>query len=243
MNKAISTLLILIALSFQGFSDIESISPNISFIHGAVNGVLLEQNGKTLAVYGDPRENSPVPEKVLFTHCRRDVVWDGQSLVKKGAEAVIPAGERESFTESNLYWQNQFTARYHDYAQQTTKFPVESLQTATAVKGGDTIAWQGLNIQVLDTPGYTRNAISYLFEIDGQRIACVGDLIYGDGKLLDIYSLQDAIPNSNAGGYHGYMARAAEVIASLDRIASASPDILLPARGPAIRPPDRESVV
>lgn len=228
---------IIFSLAACAFSDVETLSPSLSLAHGAVNGVLINQNGKTLAVYGDPRDLPATPEKVLFTHFRRDVVWAGRSFVQRGAEAYVPLGEKEYFTDTGAYWQRQFTARFHDYEQQTRKIPVESFKTVKTVKGGDILDWQGLKIQVLDTPGYTRNAVSYLFELDGKRVACTGDLIYGDGKLLDIYSLQDAIPNTNAGGYHGFMSRAAQLIASLQTIASASPDILIPARGPVIRDP------
>ena len=56
---------------------------------------------------------------------------------------------------------------------------------------------------MLDTAGYTRGAVSYLVEIDGKRIACVGDLIYGRGQILDLFSLQDAIPEVKEDGYHG----------------------------------------
>lgn len=226
---------ILFLTTLGSFSDTESISPNLTFVRGAVNGVLINQNGKTLAIYGDPRELPAAPEKVLFTHCRRDVVWAGRSFARRGAEAIAPVGEKDYFTSPNSFWQKLHTARFHDYEQQSVKVPVESISNVKSVKGGDVLDWQGLKIQVLDTPGYTRGSVSYLFDLDGQKIACVGDLIFSDGKLLDIYSLQDAIPKTNAGGYHGYMARAADLITSLQTISSASPDILIPARGPAIR--------
>jgi glyoxylase-like metal-dependent hydrolase (beta-lactamase superfamily II) len=90
---------------------------------------------------------------------------------------------------------------------------------------------------VLDARGYTRGAVAYLFEVDGRRIACTGDLIYGDGKILDLYSLQDAIAEPKEDGYHGYGARAGELIANLRAIAARKPDVLVPARGPVIRDP------
>ena len=95
----------------------------------------------------------------------------------------------------------------------------------------------GVRIRVLGTPGYTRGAVSYLLETGGKRIACTGDLIYGDGRLFDLYSLQDAVPEAKARGYHGYAARAGDLIRSLRTIAKEKPDIVLPARGPAITDP------
>src|SRR6266849_539590 len=86
--------------------------------------------------------------------------------------------------------------------------------------------------------GRTRDAVTYLIEIDGKRVACVGDLIYGDGRILDLFSLQDAIPQVQEDGYHGWAARAGDVVQSLRKISQWKPDILIPARGPVIRDPD-----
>jgi len=105
------------------------------------------------------------------------------------------------------------------------------------VRGGDAVEWHGLKILVIETPGYTRGSVSYLAEIDGQRIACVGDLIYGDGQLLDLFSLQDAIPQVPEDGYHGYAARAGDIVRSLRKVEEWKPDILIPARGPVVHDP------
>jgi glyoxylase-like metal-dependent hydrolase (beta-lactamase superfamily II) len=112
-----------------------------------------------------------------------------------------------------------------------------SIPLAKTVRGNDLIHWQDLTIRVVETPGYTRGAVSYLVEIDGKRIACVGDLIYGQGQLLDLVSLQDAIPQVQEDGYHGWAARAGDVVQSLRKVAQWKPDILIPARGPAIHNP------
>ena len=38
---------------------VENLGTNPSIVRGPVNGVRLQAKGKTLAVYGDPRENPP----------------------------------------------------------------------------------------------------------------------------------------------------------------------------------------
>ncbi len=213
------------------------ITPQLTVVPGPVNGVLLEENGRFLAIYGDPRPEPAQAEQVLFTHFRRDAAWAGQRLVDQGAKAVVPAGEVESFSGARDFWEKYQTAYFHDYAQQTSRLLTRPVPVEQGVKGGDTIDWQGVKIQVLDTPGYTRGAVSYLLELDGKRIACVGDLIYGNGQILDLYSLQDAIDEPKTGGYHGYAARAAQVIASLRAVRDWHPDLLIPARGPVIENP------
>ena len=216
---------------------VEGLGPNLRVLHGAVNGVLLERNGKTLAVYGDPREQPVAADTVLFTHHRRDVTWAGRGFVAAGARAVVPAKELADFTEVATFWTNFTRKRFHDYTHKSTKVLGNPIPVAKTVQGGDTLTWEGLSIRALDTSGYTRGAVSYLVDLDGQRIAFTGDLIYGDGQVLDLYSLQDAIPEAKMMAYHGYAARLADVIASLNRLGAERPTLLVPSRGPVIRNP------
>ncbi len=204
---------------------------------GAVNGARIERNGKVLAIYGDPRERPAPAEMVLFTHHRRDATWAGRRLVDAGAKAVVSAAEATAFTQVGDFWRGFWTQRFHDMRQQTTKVLTEPMSVSQQVRGGQTITWEGLRISVLDTPGYTAGSVSYLAELDGRRVGFSGDLIYGDGRILDLYSFQDAIPALNIDGYHGYAARLADEIASLRSLAAARPDVLIPARGPIIREP------
>ena len=216
------------------------LTSSVTVLRGAVNGVLVERSGKKLAVYGDPRTEPSQAEHVLFTHHRRDVAWAGRGLVERGAKAVAPAAEAELFSGVNEFWQGYETSRFHDYAQQSTKIFAEPLTVAQTVREGGGIEWEGLRFEVLDTPGYTRGAVSYLAEIDGERIAFVGDLIYEGGRIHDLFSLQDAIPDANTRGYHGYAARAAGVILSLQKIANWKPTVLIPSRGPLMYEPQRD---
>src|SRR5689334_4594922 len=216
---------------------VEKIAAGVTVVRGPVNGVLIERKGETLAIYGDPRPLPGNARQVLFTHHRRDLVWAGRQLVLQGAKAVAPEAERALFTDVDSFWQHYSAARFHDYANQSSRILAEPIPLARAVRDGDTVDWQGLTIRVMATPGYTRGAVSYLIETGGKRIACVGDLIYGQGQLLDLFSLQDAIPQVNEDGYHGWAARAGDMVQSLRKIAAWKPDILIPARGPLIRDP------
>ncbi len=216
---------------------VETITPSVSVVRGPVNGVLINAGGKTLAIYGDPRDGDSRAERVLFTHYRRDVTWAGRRLLDGGAEPVYPAAEEPLFTGVQQFWAKY--SQFHDYANQSSKILTSPIRAGHPVRGGDRVEWIGPAIEVRDTPGYTRGAVSYLFTADGKRIACVGDLIYGDGQILDLFSLQDAIPATGEDGYHGYASRAAQVITSLRQIADWKPDIIIPARGPVIANPQQ----
>ena len=223
------------ALCAQAAND--ALSPSVTVSRGAINGVCIERNGHRLVVYGDPREYWKTADLVLFTHSRRDVVWAGRPLVENGARSIVPAPEAEQFSRVEDFWTSFWDKRYHDYTQQSTRIIATPLRVDRAVREGAEVPWQDLKVHVLDTPGYTRGAVSYFVEVDGRKYGFVGDLIYGDGRLLDLYSLQDEVPQAKIGGYHGYAGRIGELIASLRKVAAQKADILVPAHGPVIREP------
>ena len=206
----------------------------VQFVPGPVNSLLVQ--GKVL-VYGDAGGGLKAVPYVLFTEARRDLVWAGVPLVARGAAAIVPERERALFEDPGAFWAAYETQRFHDYSQVNTKVLRKPMVVSRAVRGGEVLDLDGVRVEVMDTPGYTRGAVSYWLEIDGKHIACTGDLIYGDGQLFDLSSLQDAIPEAKARGYHGYAARAGDLIESLRKIAARNPDVLVPARGPLIENP------
>lgn len=215
----------------------EVLSPSVSVSRGAINGVCIERKGYRLVIYGDPQECWKTADMVLFTHSRRDAVWAGRRMVEDGAKSIVPAQEAGQFSKVEDFWTSFWDKRFHDYAQQSTKIMTTPLRVDQTVREGVELPWQDLKVLVLDTPGYTRGAVSYFVEVDSRRYGFVGDLIYGDGRLFDLYSLQDAVPQAKIEGYHGYAGRIGELIASLRKIAVQKADILVPVRGPVIQDP------
>ena len=241
MRNLIAAIIAVLSILFSaGVSSGEpaiQLSDHVSFIPGPVNCVSIEKDNARLIIYGGPAGKIENAELVLFTHSRRDVVWAGLGLVERGAKAVVPDGDVGNFTNVEKFWSEFTIRRFHDYAQQGTKILAESMKIGRTVKAGENFSWKGIPIEVIDTPGYTRQALSYLIEIDGIKYAFVGDIIYGNGKLFDLYSLQDAVAEAKIGGYHGWAGRMGTLIDSLQNVAARQPDILVPARGPVIRNP------
>jgi len=228
--------LVLLAL-FSSPAAAEKIVPGCRFVEGPINGVLLERDGRRLAVYGWQEDDAKNIDHVVLPHGRRDLVWNARAAASQGAQVVAPAGGHHSLQRPGEYWNAFITARFHDYAQQTTKIVGRPLPVDREVGQGDSITWQGLELRVLATPGFARGSVSYLTELGGKKLAFTGDLIYGDGQLFDLYSFQDEIPEAQIRGYHGHAARLADLVMSLEKLAAEKPDLLVPARGPVIRDP------
>ncbi|MDA1159136.1 MAG: MBL fold metallo-hydrolase [Planctomycetota bacterium] len=215
----------------------EQLLPHLTFEKGPVNGVLIGDGSTKVSVYSRPASSTDKPAAILLTHHRRDVVAAARSAIDDDTRIRAPEPERELIESPNAFWDEFWTKRFHDYAQQSTKILTEPVKVGRWVKGGDTFEAGGASFRVLDTPGFTRGAVSYVADIDGKRVAFTGDLIYGDGQLIDLYSFQDAIPEAKIGGYHGHASRLAVLIPSLKKIAAEKPDLIIPARGPVIRNP------
>ncbi len=231
-----SSQIFLLFLSSIPYLYSQQLSPSVRISLGAVNGVFIQRNGKTLVVYGDSNRELKKAEMVLFTHFRRDVIWAGRDLIKKGSLAIAPFEQKAYFIKADSIWKKSIVTRFHDYANQTTKIGISPLDIHRFVQPGETVQWQDLKIKVLNTTGYTRGSVSYIADIDNKRFAFTGDLIYGDGKILDLYSFQDALPGVD--GYHGYAARLGQLVKSLQHIAGQKPDFLVPSRGPVISDPE-----
>lgn len=181
-----------------------------------------------IVVTPGPINTVSVDGAALITSVRRDVMPAGPVIV---AEA-----DAKRITDAAKFWSLFRQTRFHDYAQISTRVPISPQPIKRTVKGGD----QFSGVEVIDTPGPTAASVSYLFTRQGKRHAFTGDLIYKDGKLLDVYSLQDAIPETKTRGYHGFAARAGQLIESLLKIKAAKPDVLIPSRGPFITDPAKD---
>ncbi len=215
----------------------EEVTAHVSFLPGPVNGVVVGDKAESVAVYSVTESRTRGVSTVLLTSHRRDAVTAAEVAIAAGATVIAPEAERELIETPNLFWDSFWTKRFHDYAQQSTKILTSPLKVDRYVNNDDTFDAGGVAFRVLETPGFTRGAVSYIVDIDDKRVAFTGDLIYGDGQLFDLYSFQDVIPEAKIGGYHGHASRLAMLIPSLKKIAAEKPDLIIPARGPVIRNP------
>ncbi len=192
-----------------------------------MNRLRWRQGKATLAVYGGPADLLLLPE------ARRHAIGSTQAR-----RVLVPGGAVERFHRAEALWKDfAERGRLHDYENQTTRWPGESLPQAEAVVAGAALAFGGAPIDVLATPGYTREGLSFGWVADGQRVLATGSLLQAGGKLLDLCSLQEAIPELKVRGYHGHAARIAVLLESIARIRAWKPDWIFPASGDVVTDP------
>ena len=237
--KAVGGLIAVLFFQINALSvaKADKLSSRVVIRTGVVNSAIIRGAKQTAVVYGASEDSPPKADWVLLPHHRRDVVWAAESLIENGSKVIAPEAERALIETPEQYWGEFQQKRFHDYAQQTTKVLARGIKVDRWISEGDTIDLGEVVLDVLETPGFTRGSVSYVARSEERTIVFSGDLIAGPGKLLDIYSYQDAIEEANIRGYHGYGGRFAALLASIEKVKALKPDVLVPARGEIIHRP------
>ncbi|MGC8783007.1 MAG: MBL fold metallo-hydrolase [Armatimonadota bacterium] len=219
-----------------------AISQHLFIYRGAVNVGVIHRGQEALLI--DAGDGSVVDtlnacgirwaDGVLFTHHHRDQASGAPRVLAGGGWTGAPEAERTLFEEVNAYW-NAPQNRWHVYHFRPHSVLTEPVPIHRTFVDGDTLRWAPARITALHTPGHTDGSMTYLVDVDGQRIAFCGDLIFDEGKILDLYSLQKGFGGLT--DYHGFMSAWREVVASLRRIEASGATVLVPSHGNVIRDP------
>ena len=223
-------LIIFALVSIPAFS--QELPESLKFEGGPVNAISIDVDGKQLSIN---RPVEPNPALLLLTHARRDVVRFARD--SNPVEWRAPRNSAEFLENTDTRWTEWWDKRFDYYEQQVTRLPISDFAARSYIDDGAVFSWGDLEIQMLATPGYSRDGATYLISLDGKKIAFTGDLILEGGKVPDLYSFQEAIPEAKVGGYHGYLGRLAVWLQSLDKLADAAPDFIVPSRGTIIKNP------
>ena len=218
------------------------ISHHLYVHHGHVNTGILRDGNRALLIdpSGDTLHTTLAElgithiEQILFTHHHRDNT--SGFPIDDNVRVGVPAKEATWFSEIDTFW-NDSQYRWHLY-----NYHPHNLMLADAIRVDDTytegaeIQWGPASLKVLETPGHTDESLTYIVDVEGERFAFSGDLIYDEGKLWELYSLQKGRQTSD---YHGFLGARDELIESLEKVRSTSPTTLIPTHGVIMRDPNK----
>lgn len=224
---------------------LESISPHVELFHDDVNVGVIRSRDKALLIGSGDGDILKAAASlginsidwVFYTDHHRDQCEGAARLKQAGVKIAVPAGEARFFRNATEIWQGADTILYDRMDFRPDLFILRSsIEPDRELQAGETFRWEGVEIKVLPTPGPTDDSVSYLVDIDGQKLAFTGDLLYSPGKLWNFYMLQKRFPGMR-GDYWGFGGAAPELLASLKEVLSYHPSKLVPLHGIVMNDP------
>ena len=222
-------------------SKFTQLSKNLSVHHGHVNTGILRDGPRALLI--DPSGTSLQTtlneigitqiDQITYTHHHRDNTYGFP--YPENVRIGVPKAEEQWFTGVESFWSDS-KYRWHLYNCHPHNLMLsESISVTDTYTEGSQIKWGAASITVLETPGHTDGSVTYLVDVDSKLIAFTGDLIYDDGKIWELYSLQKGQQTTD---YHGFLGARDELRESLEKVRHAFPSILVPTHGIVMQNPN-----
>jgi glyoxylase-like metal-dependent hydrolase (beta-lactamase superfamily II) len=161
---------------------------------------------------------------VLITHHHRPQTQGLARARDAGAAIWVPHTEQDLIANVDEHWQAREI--YNNYNMRLDRFSLlEPVPIAGTLHDYERRDFGGRVFEIIPTPGHTTGSITIAAEVDGRRVAFVGDLLAAPGKL---WSLAGA-----AWSYNGAEGLPATVLSLLD-LQRRELDVLLPSHGDPI---------
>src|SRR5688572_13002026 len=167
-------------------------------------------------------------EWVLFTHHHREQCQGAPLLQSKGIKVGAPDAERQLFEQPSNFRKmdvslgDKFTIHGTSYVRP----PIQPIPVDRAFSTNDVFHWRGHEILCVDTRGNSPGSMSYFLEGRDGRLAFIGDVML-DGALMHTWF--------DTEWDYGFAAGIKALRASVDRLSSREPSLLLPSHGKVVQ--------
>ena len=217
---------------------LEQLSENLYLFEDCCNVYIVKKGDRALLIdFGSGEILKLLPgigvkevERVLVTHHHRDQVQGLCGLKDYGFKVSVPAAEAHFFEDVESFWKDvKIYINYNCRSHWNTIR--ESIRVDEKVRGGDIMRWNGIEFEVIDTPGPTGGAVSYAAVVDGKKVVFSGDLIAAAGKVTNWFDLH--------WNYYGFTQGIDASDVSFERVSALGPEILLPSHGHPVDDPEK----
>ncbi|WP_049578741.1 MBL fold metallo-hydrolase [Streptomyces sp. SBT349] len=170
---------------------------------------------------------------VLVTHHHRDQVQGLARARAAGIRVWVPPVERDLIAGVDEHWRTRSLDNDYDVRQDRFSLLRQVPVTGTAAEYR-TATYGHAEVYTLPLPGHTPGSVGYLVEVGGRRLAFVGDLIHGEGRVWSLAATQWAYT-----GFHENQGKegVAATVLSCMQLLDHRPDLLLPSHGEPVTDP------
>lgn len=220
------------------------LSEHLHVVPGPVHtGVLTDGSGRSLLIdpgAADLRQaldglgGSDVAA-ILLTHHHPAQHAALRAVRGPHTRVLVPAAERDLLTDPHQAFWSAAPQRWHVYHMRPhAPVPARGVSPDGTLAPGDVLPFGPARLTAIATPGHTDGSLSYLVEVDGRRVAFVGDLVAGPGCIPDVPALQQG--EAGLRDYHGFLGAHERLLAGVRAVLALTPDTLVCSMGGAIDP-------
>ena len=176
----------------------EKLSENLYRLEDTCNVYLIRNGNRGILIdFGAGRILHHLPalgvtqvDGILHTHHHRDQCQGDHMAARQGIPIAVPDFEHHLFTDVENFWRNR-RAFHEGYVTRNDYFTLAaSIPVAARIPDYETFRWRDWEFYVLPTPGHTLGSITLLTEVDGKKVAFLGDLMESPGKVHSLHELQ-----------------------------------------------------
>jgi glyoxylase-like metal-dependent hydrolase (beta-lactamase superfamily II) len=226
-----------------------SIAPGVYEFQDTCNVYAIVKGNKAILIdFGSGKVLNVLPsvgvqqvDWILHTHFHRDQTQGDELATAQRIKIAVPQVERKYFDKVEALWdakkvfglydmRDEFLARRQNIAVDLELKPGKNIASDFDPKPGIPFAWNGLEFEVIGTPGHTEGSVSFKLVTGGKTLLFCGDLVASEGKIPTMHDLEwDYI------GTRGILAE----IRSLNLVRDIAPDMMLPSHGTPSKDPQK----
>jgi glyoxylase-like metal-dependent hydrolase (beta-lactamase superfamily II) len=214
---------------------VQQLSPSLYRVQDACNVYLIRRGERAILIDSglglatEALEGLGVRQVdwVLHTHFHRDQCAGTAALVGRGARVAVPRAELGYFAGADAFWRSR--GIFDNYNTYNDFFaPTASIAVDQPLDDYGRFVWQGLELSIVPAPGHTKGQVALVGEVDGRRVAFVGDAVHHSARPWTLYDLEWS---------YGQQTGLQSLAHTLDTLAGMAIDQLLPSHGEPIDRP------
>lgn len=166
-------------------------------------------------------------EWVLFTGHHRELLQGVGRLDRAKTQVAAPKEEQAFFETPSQFrkWHPRNGDKFTVHGASYVRPPQSAVKVDRWLGADEMFEWRGRSLRCLSTPGHSPGGMSYVLERAGKTTAFTGGLMHDGAKFTNWFDTE---------WDYGFAKGIDALMASVDRLATAAPQLALSAQGPAI---------
>ncbi|MFM8250611.1 MAG: MBL fold metallo-hydrolase [Planctomycetota bacterium] len=166
-------------------------------------------------------------EWVLLNDHHREQLQGIGRLDRNHTQIAAPLAEQALLEMPTQFrkWRPTLGDQYTVHGASYVRPPADPIKVDRLLKDQEAFTWRGYQLQCLATPGHSPGGMTYLLKRGAKTLAITGGLVHDGAKMSNWYDTE---------WDYGFGKGLDTLLASVERLQTVKPDLILPAHGPPL---------